>query len=108
MAENAVPNGLWQPIFRTVHDLRLGVDFTIILCKAFTPADTESTKKTDNWPVFCALLGSACVKAAHRMLMKLTPGGRFIHHFKQSFNTPRSQKHKNTIKPSVFFVLLGF
>ena len=29
----------------------------------------------DNLTAFCALLGSGSVKAAHRMLMKLTPGG---------------------------------
>jgi len=33
-------------------------------------------KKTDNFSVFFALLGSGCVKVACRMLMKLTPGRR--------------------------------
>ncbi len=37
-------------------------------------ADPERTKKTDNLTAFFALSGSALAKAAHRMLMKLTPG----------------------------------
>jgi len=33
----------------------------------------KAQKKTDNLTVFFALSGSVCVKAAHRMLIKLTP-----------------------------------
>ncbi len=32
---------------------------------------------------------------------------RFCHHFTSRFYVPRSQKHKNTVKLSVFFALLG-
>ena len=39
-------------------------------------ADPESAKKLLNLTVFFALLGFASVKAARRMLMKLTPGVR--------------------------------
>jgi len=53
-----------------------GVDFTNILRAAFASADPKSAKKTVKLSVFFVLLGSACAKAAHRMLMKLTPGGR--------------------------------
>ncbi len=35
-------------------------------------ADPKSAKKTVKLSFFFVLLGSACVKAAHRMLMKLT------------------------------------
>ncbi len=35
--------------------------------------DIPKAQKTDNLTVFFVLSGSACVKAAHRMLMKLTP-----------------------------------
>jgi len=35
----------------------------------------KAQKKTDNLTVFFALLGFACTKAAHRMLMKLDPEG---------------------------------
>jgi len=37
-------------------------------------ADPKTTKKTDSLTVFLAFLGSAHVKAARRMLVKLTPG----------------------------------
>jgi len=40
---------------------------------AFLRTDPASTKKTDNLTVFFVLLGSERVKAACRMLMKLTP-----------------------------------
>jgi hypothetical protein len=54
----------------------LGVTFTNILQAAFSRADPKNAKKTDRLSVLCALLGSARVKAALRMLMKLTPSGR--------------------------------
>ena len=37
-------------------------------------ADPKTTKKTDSLTVFLACLGSAHVKAARRMLVKLTLG----------------------------------
>ena len=51
-----------------------GVNFTNVLPAAFTPADPKSAIKLLKLTVFFALLGSAFVKAAHRMLVKLTPG----------------------------------
>jgi hypothetical protein len=39
-------------------------------------ADPKRAKKTDNLTEFFMLLGSARVKAACRILMKLTPGER--------------------------------
>ena len=51
-----------------------GVNFTNALRAAFTRADPKSTKKLLNLMVFFALLGTARVKAAHRMFVKLTPG----------------------------------
>jgi len=50
-----------------------GLDFTYILCSAFTFADPKSAKNIDCLTAFFALLGSVQVKAAHKMLMKLTP-----------------------------------
>ena len=49
------------------------VNFINVLREAFTLADPKSTKKLLNLMVFFALLGSARVKAACRMLVKLTP-----------------------------------
>ncbi len=50
------------------------VNFIKVLQAAFTHADPKSTNKTVKLSVFFALLGSVCAKAAHRMLVKLTPG----------------------------------
>ena len=49
------------------------VNFTNILWAAFMGADHKSAIKLLNLTVFFALLGYACVKAAHRMLVTLTP-----------------------------------
>jgi len=51
-----------------------GVNFINVLQAAFTLADPESAKKTVKSSSFFALSGSAGVKAARIMLMKLTPG----------------------------------
>ena len=59
--------------FASVHGalgLSPGVNFTNILRAAFTHTDPKSAKKDS----FIGLLGSARVKAARRMLLKLTPG----------------------------------
>jgi len=61
----------WKPL-KTYKSV---IDFTNILRKAFTRADFKSAKKYSQ--VFFALLGSACVKALSKMLVKLTPGLRF-------------------------------
>jgi len=53
---------------------RPGVDFINILRAVFMFEDPKSEIKTVKLSIFLALLGSALVKAAHRMLMKLTPG----------------------------------
>jgi len=34
----------------------------------------KAQKKTDSLTIFFAFLGSACVKASHKTLIKLTPG----------------------------------
>jgi hypothetical protein len=52
-----------------------GVNFTNILQAAFMHADPKRPKKMLNLTVFFALLGSAHVKAARKMLVKLTPAG---------------------------------
>ena len=51
-----------------------GFNFNNILQAAFTLANPKSGKKLLNLTVFFMLLGTARVKAAHRMLVKLTPG----------------------------------
>ena len=49
------------------------VNFINVLRASFTRADTKSAKKTVKSNSFFALLGSACVKAVHKHVMKLTP-----------------------------------
>ncbi len=51
--------------------LKSGVDFTKILCAAFTCAGPKSAKNTVKPSVFFALLGSVLVKASRKMLVKL-------------------------------------
>ena len=51
-----------------------GVNFVNVLRAGFTHTDFESAKKTVKLSSCFALLGSLRVKAARRMLMKLTPG----------------------------------
>jgi len=59
--------------------MTLGVNFTNILCKAFKYPNPKSSEKNTVKPaVFFVLLGSSRVKAAHKMLVKLTPGVNFI------------------------------
>jgi len=51
-----------------------GVNFTNILHAAFAHADPKSAKKKiDDLTVFFVLLGSAPVKALHKILVKSTP-----------------------------------
>ena len=52
--------------------LKLGVNFTNVLRAAFMHADPKSAIKLLNLTVFFALLGAARIKAAHRMLLKLS------------------------------------
>jgi len=52
--------------------MRSGVNFTKVLCTAFTLADPESIKKILlSHQYLFTLSGSACIKAVHRTLMKL-------------------------------------
>jgi len=48
------------------------LNFISVPCTAFTRADPESVKDTDDLNYF-TLLGSSSVKAAHKTLVKLTP-----------------------------------
>ncbi len=49
------------------------VDLTNIILEAYMGADLKNAKKYSQ-AIFFALLGSACAKAARKMLMKLTTG----------------------------------
>ena len=78
-----------------------GVKFINVLQAAFTSADTKSAKMTVKSSSFFALSGSACVKAACRTLMKLTPDRALLLTLSPSKNhnlNPRSSTNKQTNK----------
>jgi len=100
-----VINYCWLSLQSNLFNMAPGVNFINILCTAFTLVDPKSIKKIDNLNVFLTLLGSGCVKAVHRTLMKFSSGVNFTC-FTHSFFC-RSQKHKNTVKSSVSFYAFG-
>ncbi len=58
-----------------LHGFQVSIyNFTNIIHIAFMRADHKSAENTVKLSVFFALLGSAQVKAAHKMLVKLTTG----------------------------------
>jgi len=67
-----------------------GVDFINVLRAALARADPKSTKNTVKSSGFFALLGSSCVKAAHRTLLKFTPGANTTKKFTPSLGIPYS------------------
>ena len=60
-----------------VHQCSPWVNFTNILRAAFTPEDPKSAKNSQVKQVF-ALLGSVCVKAARKIMVKLTPYCKYL------------------------------
>jgi hypothetical protein len=59
---------------KSFSDLVSGVNFINILEAAFTRAYPKSAKKYSQAVSLFALLGSACIKAARKSMVKLTPG----------------------------------
>ncbi len=58
--------------------------------------DPESPKNTDGLTVFFALLGSACVKAAHKMFVKFTTRVNFTNILREVFmNADRKNAKKD-------------
>ena len=90
----------------------LGSISSTCLGSAFTLTDPQSAKSCLTWLPFC--LGSACVKAASKMLVKLTPGRQLtvksdlnILSFHQSCCDDRRIKMKfHTLDFSVLFIFL--
>jgi len=61
----------------------------------------------DNLNVFFTLLGSERVKAAHKMLMILTPGINFINILRTAFTRTDPKCAKKTVKSAVSFGTFG-
>ena len=51
-----------------------GVNFINVFMRSFYPCSSQKCKKLFELTVFFALLGSAHIKAASKILLKLTPG----------------------------------
>jgi hypothetical protein len=62
-----------------------GLIFINVLLTAFTRADPKRYKDTDDLTVFFMLLGSMSVKAANKMLVKLTLGVNCINFLEAAF-----------------------
>ena len=79
-----------------------GVNFANILRAAFALVGPKSAKKTVKLSSFIAVLGSARKKAAHRMLVKLTPGG--LLRMKQGIKIRQSYLCNSTSSCSVLWL----
>ncbi len=89
------------------HSHRPGVDSTNILHAAFAHAHPIGAKRQSSHQRLFVLLGSACVKAASKMLVKLTLGLNFINILQAAFMHADSKSAEKAVKLSVFFTLLG-
>jgi hypothetical protein len=64
-----------QNPFKICHESLPEVNFTNVSRAAFTGADLISAKRQSSHQCLFVLLGSASLKAAHKTLVKSTPGG---------------------------------
>ena len=55
-------------------NIAAGVNFINVVMRSFYTRISHRRKKLRDWTVFFLLLGSLRVKAAHKMLVNLTPG----------------------------------
>jgi len=72
----------------------------------YMPRSWKRKKKTDNLTVFFVLSGYACIKAAHKMLVKLTP----VTYHKEDKTGHRwnlLHVHRSTQKRKIVIVLLN-
>jgi hypothetical protein len=72
-----------------------------------THTDPKSTKRQSIHQCLLELLVSVHVKAAHKMLMKLTPGVNFINDLHTAFALVDPESVKITVKSSVSFYAFG-
>ncbi len=76
-------------VVRSTKLWKAGVNFINILQAAFMKIDPKSAKNSVKLSVFFALLGSASINAARKMLMKLTKGGNIFGFFAKRFLSKR-------------------
>ena len=80
-----------------------GVNFTNVLRTAFALVDPEIIRTQSSRQYHFTLLGSKCVKAVRRTLMKLSPGVNFINVLHTAFALVDPERVKITAKSSVSF-----
>ncbi len=81
-----------QTLLRSMPDYILtpsasAVNFTNVLCAAFTLLDPEKVKKIDNLTVFFKAFGICKRKSCMQNVDEIEPLGHFQHHFMSSFCT---------------------
>jgi len=80
---------------------RPGLNFINVLRTAFTLSDPKSVKDTYDLTVFFTLSGSTSVKAAHKTLVKLTPGPIFSYSFIIQFCSPAASDKRHFMEGCV-------
>jgi len=83
---------VFKRIVRNVFHFLSRGQFHQCFTSSFYPHRSQKHKKTESLTEYFAPLGSAHVKAAHRTLMKLTPGVDFTNVFARVFRTCFSYK----------------
>jgi len=79
------------------------VNFANILRTAFTHVDPKSVKRYWQVDLVLTFWGAMGAKTSRKYVDEIDPLCQFHQHFKHSFYACRSQKRKNTDKPTVFF-----
>ncbi len=77
-AQKLKKDGQVISIFTLAESMSERLNFINVLCKAFTLADPKSVKKTVKLSIIFTLLGSTCIKAVRKTLVKLSPGGGYL------------------------------
>jgi hypothetical protein len=89
---------------------RPGVNFINVLQAAFAHIDPKSIKRHWGFDWILTLLGSTCVKAVHRRLMKLMAGVNFINVLQAAFMCadPECAKRQSSQQWSQLWTLKNF
>ena len=74
---------------------------------AFTLLDPQSIRTQSSFQYLFTLLGSMCVKAVRRTLIKLSPSVNFTNVLHAAFALVDPKSIKNTVKSSVSFYAFG-
>jgi len=73
-----------------------GVNYTNIFTRRFYKRSSQKHKSQSSCQYLFTLLGSACVKAVRRTLMKLSPGVNFNNNLQVAFTCADPKRVKDT------------